>query len=64
MKVTYFAMEKFAYVHVSDDKTRLGRGIRRGIVLLGPDLSPPSSRVLSLKEEIFQPPGGYALNPC
>ena len=53
-KATYFVMEKIEYVHVSHDNTRLGMGVRRGTVLLGSDLSPHSSRVFSLKEEIFQ----------
>ena len=40
------------------------QGIRRGIVLLGPDLSPHRHGMLSLKEEISHPRGNCALNIC
>ena len=47
-------MEKIEYVPVSHDNKDWVMGVRRGTVLLGSDLSPHSSRVFSLKEEIFQ----------
>lgn len=50
---TSLAMEEILYVPVADDLFQDGvLGIPRGIVPLGTDLSPHSSRVLSLKEEI------------
>ena len=64
-KVTSFAGEKIADVHVADNFMQDGAlGIRRGTVFLESDVSPHSSGVLSLKEEVSQPPEGYVSNSC